>query len=364
MRVSEVMTYLEGRAPLDLQEDYDNAGLITGSPDSLVTGVLVCLDCTEDVLDEAESLGCNMVVAHHPIVFSGMKKLTGRNYVERTVIAAIRKGISIYSIHTNLDNVRRGVNMAFAERLGLQNLRTLKPAEGKLAQVVVHVPAENADDVRNAMFAAGAGAIGNYDECSFNLEGTGSFRPLAEANPFSGKSGVRSTGPEVRIETIVPAYKVNQVYQAIRGAHPYEEIAWNATPLLNANQDIGSGAIGELAEPMRTDDFLNLLKKVMNCGVVRYTKPHRDKFRRIAICGGSGSFLVQDAIRAGADVFVSADFKYHQFFDADNRILIADIGHYESEQFTIELLHTWLSENFRTFATHKTGVVTNPINYL
>jgi dinuclear metal center YbgI/SA1388 family protein len=364
MQLKEVIHFLEEKAPPFLQENYDNSGLLTGDPGMEVRGAVVCLDCTESVLDEAISKGANLVVAHHPVIFSGMKRLTGGNYVERTVIRAIRHHIAIYAIHTNLDNTLTGVNRRIAEVLGLQDVRILSPRRGILNKLAVFVPEENADAVRDALFAAGAGAIGAYDECSFNLNGTGTFRPSAAASPHTGQAGVRSAEKEVRIETILPKWKVAAAMAAVRKVHPYEEIAHDIYPLENSAQDCGSGVTGTLPSAMPAPAFLEELKRVMKAGVVRHTAWTGKEVRRIALCGGSGSFLLQDAIDSGADVFVTADLKYHQFFDADGRILIADIGHYESEQYTIDLLVEWLCEKFPTFATHKTGVVTNPINYL
>lgn len=364
MQLKDVIQFLEAKAPPSLQEDYDNSGLITGDPEQTVTGVMVCLDSTEAVIEEAKAKGCNVVVAHHPIVFSGLKRLTGRNYIERTVIKAIRYNVAIYAIHTNLDNVRHGVNQRICDQLGLVNTRILSPKSGQLSKLVVYCTPQCVEPVRQAMFAAGAGSIGEYDECSFNTEGTGTFRPGNAANPVIGMRGVRESVNEVRAEVIAPKWRIRAAIEAARAAHEYEEMAFDVIPLSNALQDIGSGMIGEWQEAIPALDALQQIKTRMNASVIRHTAQVNARVQRIAVCGGSGSFLLSDAVRAGADVFVTADFKYHQFFDADRRIMIADIGHFESEQYTIDLLYAWLSEKFRTFATHKTGVVTNPINYL
>jgi dinuclear metal center YbgI/SA1388 family protein len=364
MQLKDVIQFLEAKAPPSLQEDYDNSGLLTGDPEQPVTGVMVCLDSTEAVIEEAKAKGCNVVVAHHPIVFSGLRRLTGRNYIERTVIKAIRENVAIYAIHTNLDNVRHGVNQRICDQLGLVNTRILSPKSGQLSKLVIYCTRQCAEPVRQALFSAGAGTIGEYDECSFNSEGTGTFRPGDAANPAIGRRGVRESVSEMRVEVVVPKWRLNASIAAARAAHDYEEMAYDVIPLSNDLQDTGSGMIGELAEPMPLTDALNHIKTCMKAPVIRHTAALHKTVQRIAVCGGSGSFLLGDAVRAGADVFVTADFKYHQFFDADGRIVIADIGHFESEQYTIDLLYAWLSEKFRTFATHKTGVVTNPINYL
>ena len=363
MRLKDIITSLEHLAPPSLQEAYDNSGLITGNPDWEIRGAMLCLDSVEAVLDEAIEKKCNLIVAHHPIVFGGLKRFTGRNYVERVIIKAIKHDLAIYAIHTNLDNVVNGVNAKIAEKLGLKELQILSPKENTLSKLAVFCPQTHADEVRDALFAAGAGQLGNYDECSFNSAGIGSFKPNDLANPHVGSAGSRHREPEEKIEVMVPNYTANRVISAMKKAHPYEEVAYDLVALKNVHSGIGSGMIGSLPEPLSSDDFIKHLKEKMKVKVVRATNPVSDKVRKVAVCGGSGSFLLGEAIRQGADVFVSADFKYHQFFDADRNIQIADIGHYESEQFTMELLAEHLSRNFPKFALHFTTVNTNPINY-
>lgn len=364
MKISEVIEVLEKWAPPSFQEHYDNAGLLVGDRDSELKGIMVSLDCTEDVVDDAISQGCNLIVSHHPIIFGGMKRLNGSNYIQRTVIKAIKNDVALYAIHTNLDNVLEGVNRKFAERLGLLNPRILQPKKGLLKKVVTYVPEPHAVTVRNAMFGAGAGSIGNYDQCSFNTAGTGSFRGNENSDPFIGKSGEVSWEEETRIETIVPEHLIRKVLSAMRTAHPYEEVAYDVYPLDNRWNEVGAGMIGDLPEPQDALVFLKSLKSTMTTDCVRYTLPHKEKIQTIAICGGSGSFLLQESIRQHADVFITGDMKYHQFFDADGRIIIADIGHFESEQFTMNLIQEKLAHYFPTFAPHLTRVRTNPINYL
>jgi len=361
--IKEVTTYLEAIAPLSLQEGYDNAGLIVGNENEEVTGVLVSLDCTEAVVEEAIRSKCNLVVSHHPIVFSGIKKLNGKNYVERTVIKAIKNNIAIYAIHTNLDNVHEGVNKRICETLGIKNTKILSSKKGILRKLVTFCPKDKAGQIRAALFEAGAGKIGNYDECSFNAEGTGTFRGSEETNPYVGEKGKQHHESEVRVETIFPAYLEKVIISKLLEAHPYEEVAYDIYPLENSHQQIGSGMIGELEKELDEKEFLNYLKVSMKTGCVRHTALAGKKVKRVAVCGGSGSFLLNDAIRAGAQFFVTADFKYHQFFDADGKIVIADIGHYESEQFTTELIKGLLLKYFSTFATRLSEVVTNPVHY-
>jgi dinuclear metal center YbgI/SA1388 family protein len=362
--VGVITSYLEELAPISFQESYDNAGLITGRPDLVVTGVLVTLDCTEAVVEEAVQSGCNLIVAHHPIVFRGLKKITGSNYVERTVIKAIKNDIAIYAIHTNLDNAFHGVNRKIAEKIGLENLRILAPKSGTLMKLVTFIPKKDSSEVLAALHLAGAGQIGDYKNCSFRVEGTGTFMPTGDASPAIGEVNSQESVAEDRVEVIFPAHLQSRVLSALKRVHPYEEVAYYLSSLNNENQEVGSGMVGELAEPMEPLAFLHSLKKRMNLPIVRHTALPQKPVKIVAVCGGAGSFLLPNAIRSGADVYVSADFKYHEFFDADNRIMIADIGHYESEVFTKELLKDVLIKKFPTFAINFSKSVTNPISYI
>ena len=346
-----------------LQESYDNAGLICGDTDRECTGILTCLDATVEVIEEAISKGLNMVVAHHPILFSGLKKINGNSYEVRAVVSAIRHDIAIYAIHTNLDNIITGVNARMADKLGLTNRKVLAPKQGVLKKLIVFVPGPHAESVRNALFEAGAGNIGNYSECSFSTGGTGSFKPGREAQPFIGKTGERHLEEEVKIEVIYPLWLHAPVLKAMFLAHPYEEVAYDLLSLDNDLEIIGSGLIGHLPEPMEEQTFLKLLKESFGLSVIKYTNLQNKMISKVALCGGSGSFLLQAAISKEAEIFVTADMKYHEFFNANNQIVIADIGHYESEQFTIDLLYDLLREKFATFAVQKTAINTNPVHY-
>ena len=362
--IKDITDYLERIAPLNFQESYDNSGLITGNSDTEVKGVLISLDCTEEVINDAIRKKCNVIISHHPIVFSGLKKINGKNYVERVVISAIKNEIAIYAIHTNLDNVGNGVNRKIGEMLNLTNLKILSPKKSGLQKLVTFCPIEHAEKVRNALFNAGAGGIGNYEDCSFNIEGSGTFRGNEATNPFVGSKGERHTEKEIRIELIFENYKKGSIIKALLENHPYEEVAFDIYNLENLYRDVGSGMIGELAENQLEIPFLNFVKQTMKAGSLRHTELLGNKVKKVAICGGSGSFLLPDAIREGAHIFITADFKYHQFFDADKKIVIADIGHFESEQFTMELLQTLILEKFSTFAVQITEVNTNPIKYM
>jgi dinuclear metal center YbgI/SA1388 family protein len=364
IRIKDVTDYLETLAPRSYQESYDNSGLLTGDAHAPVKGILVTLDCTEAVVDEAAKTGCNLIVAHHPIIFKGLKKLTGSNYVERTVISAIRKDIAIYACHTNLDHVSNGVNSKICEKIGLTNLKILSPRRDTLSKLVSFVPKANLGEVAAALYQAGAGQIGNYNNCSFTVDGTGTFMPSEDANPYIGQPGKQELVTESRLEVIFPNHISGQVMAALRRSHPYEEVAYYLTPLANENQAVGAGMVGELENPLEPIAFLKGLKSSMGLQVIRHTAVSGEKVSRVAVCGGSGSFLLSNAIHAGAQAFITADFKYHEFFDADGKIMIADIGHYESEVFTKELLKEVLMKKFANFAINFSNTVTNPISYL
>lgn len=364
LRIKDVTRYLETIAPLQYQESYDNAGLLTGDVNDEVKGILITLDCTEAVVDEAIERGFNLIVAHHPIIFRGLKRLTGQNYVERTVIKAIRHRIGIYAIHTNLDNVHRGVNHKICEKIGLTQLRILQPRTDVLSKLVSFVPVEHTGAVLDALYAAGAGQIGNYVNCSFRVEGKGTFKPTEQANPSIGERLVQETVDENRIEVIFPSHLRNSILQALRKAHPYEEVAYYLSDLKNDHQEVGAGMIGELPTPEEPSHFLERLKKSMDLKIIRHTRLIDQPVKTVAVCGGAGSFLLPQARRAGAQVYVSADFKYHEFFDAEDQLIIADIGHYESEIYTRDLLGEYLTKKFPNFAISFSSTVTNPISYL
>jgi dinuclear metal center YbgI/SA1388 family protein len=363
MKISQVISFLEQQAHPSLQEGYDNAGLITGQPGWDCTGVICSLDATEEVIQEAITKKCNLVVAHHPIVFGGLKKINGKNYVEKTIITAIKNDIAIYAIHTNLDNIISGVNGKMAAMLGLQQVSILSPKENTLKKLFTFVRVEKAEAVRQAIFSAGGGHIGNYSECSFNAEGIGTFKAGEGTNPFVGGIGEQHKEKEVKIEIIFPAWLEGKLVAAMKQAHPYEEVAYDVVNLANSNNKVGAGIMGFLSDPLTETAFLTKLKEVFNASVVRHSHFTGKPVHCVALCGGAGSFLISKALAAGVDAFVTADLKYHEFFDANGKMLLADIGHYESEQFTINLLQEILEQNFPTFAVLKTEVKTNPVQY-
>lgn len=363
MKITEIVSLLESIAHPSLQEAYDNAGLITGNAEWECSGIICSLDATEEVVREAIEKKCNLVVAHHPIIFNGLKKLNGKNYVEKTIITAIKNDIAIYAIHTNLDNVIGGVSGKMAAMLGLEQVRILSQKENTLKKLFTFVPAGKAEQVRNAIFEAGAGHIGNYSECSFTSEGTGTFKAGDGSDPYVGKIGERHTEKELRIEVVFPAYLESRIVPAMRSAHPYEEVAFDVVAQSIPHPGIGAGIIGHLPAPIPEKEFLALVKKAFGLKIIRHTAFLDKPVKKVALCGGAGSFLISSALGAGADVFITADMKYHEFFDANGRILVADIGHYESEQFTIDLLFDILRQKFPTFAVLKTAVQTNPVHY-
>lgn len=364
MQIDSILSFLESIAPPAYQEGYDNAGLITGSRDWECRGVLTTLDATEAVVEEAIAKNCNLIVAHHPIVFGGLKKINGQHYVERTVIAAIKHDIAIYAIHTNLDNVvGAGVNGRMAARLGLVNCSALLPKEGMLQKLICFVPFSHLEPVRNAIFEAGAGVIGNYSEVSFSTEGTGTFKGGKDAKPFVGAVGQLHQEPEARLEVILPVVNSQRVVRAMIGAHPYEEVAYDLVNLANTHPGIGSGLVGELPEPVEEEVFLKIIKDAFQASVIRHTRLTGGRVKKVALCGGAGSFLISNALSSGANFYITSDVKYHEFFDANDRLVIADIGHFESEQFTSDLLFEVLREKYLNFAVLKSDAKTNPVKY-
>ncbi|MCY1721367.1 Nif3-like dinuclear metal center hexameric protein [Prolixibacteraceae bacterium Z1-6] len=363
IKIKNISTFFENFAPLRLQESYDNAGLIIGDLNAEVDSVLVTLDVTEEVIEEAIRKKAGLIIAHHPIVFSGLKKITGKNYVERTLLKAIKNNIAIYAAHTNLDSIEGGVNGKICEKLGLKDCKILQPASGLLKKLVTFIPIDQAPQVHEAVFSAGAGNIGNYDSCGFNVYGEGTFRGNESTNPFVGKKGEIHTEKEIRFETIFPTYLQEKVIRALLNAHPYEEVAYDIYTIDNKFNRVGMGMIGTLPAEKNETEFLQQLKSTFNTGVIRHTALQNKAVKKVAVCGGAGAFLLNQAIAAGADVFVSGDFKYHQFFDAENKIVITDIGHFESEQYTKELFYELLTKNFPKFAIHLSEVNTNPVFY-
>jgi dinuclear metal center YbgI/SA1388 family protein len=360
MKIFDLIAVIEKYAAPELQEDYDNAGLITGNKNWECTGVLCTLDITAEVIHEAITQKSNLVIAHHPIIFKGLKRINGNNYVEQALIEAIKNDICIYAAHTNLDNIVLGVNGMIAKKLQLVNPAILQPKYKMLRRLITFAPIDKAEQVRKAVFDAGAGQIGKYSECSFNSEGLGTFKAGPGADPYVGQVGERHNERETKIEIVYPFYLENQVVKALVDNHPYEEVAYDIFTMDNVHFGIGAGIIGELKEPAEEKEFLKFLRKTFQAEGIRHTSFLGKPIKKVAVCGGAGSFLTRKAIQSGADIFITSDVKYHEFFDAEGKIVLADIGHYESEQFTVELIYELLAEKFPTFAILKTGVNTNP----
>lgn len=364
MKIKDVTTILERLAPLSYQESYDNSGLIIGDRNDDLKSILITLDCTEEVLDEAIKNKCNLIVAHHPILFKSIKKLNGDNYVQRVIIKAIKNNISIYAIHTNLDNVMDGVNSTIANRLELINCKILQPKYDILKQLIVYCPESYSKKLKESLFSLGAGAIGDYEQCSFSSKGIGTFFPKKDSKPFIGEVGKVHEGHEDCIEMIFPKNIEGAIIECINKNHPYEEVAYQIFNLDIKYKNVGSGLIGELKESIEEKDFLSFLKDKMNTSIIRHTNLRNKKIKKVAVCGGAGSFLLSTAISKNADIFISSDFKYHEFFDADNKLVIADIGHFESEQYTKDLIYDFLRKKITKFAVRLSQVNTNPINYI
>lgn len=362
-RIVEIISHLEQFAPLAYQESYDNCGLLVGNKEDQCTGVLICLDVIEDVINEAINKKLNLIIAHHPVIFSGLKKITGANYVERILIKAIQHNIAIYAIHTNLDNIEHGVSGMLAQKLALKNIHILAPKKNLLSKLVTFVPIADTDNVLKGIFASGAGSIGQYSECSYTLRGEGSFKPNVGSNPTIGVVGLKEIVAENRVEIIYPNQLESAVVAALHKHHPYEVPAYDLIPLSNTNLEVGSGCIGELEEEMTSEDFLAFISQKLDLSCIRFTTAYKGKIKKVALCGGSGSFLLKNAIASKADVLITGDFKYHDFFDAENRILVCDIGHYESEIHIKELLLDVLTKKFVNIAIVLTSIHTNPIGY-
>lgn len=365
MKLEEIINYLEELIPLSFQESYDNSGLLIGDKNMEITSALTCLDCTEDVLDEAINNNCNLILSHHPIIFNSIKKLTNSNFSEKLIYKAVKNDIAIYAIHTNLDNIYGGVSFTVAKKLNLLNSKILKPKEKTLTQLITYCPKEALNPIQNELFKIGAGKVSSkYDQCSFSSEGLGGFRPLNNANPVLGEINNRTEIDEKKLELIFPTHLESKIKKTLFEIHPYEEVAYQFIRLVNRNSNIGSGLIGELEKEIDVLSFFNLLKNEIPLHTIKHTKfSKKNKVKRIAFCGGSGAFLLNEAKSQKADIYISSDFKYHDFFEANNEIIIADIGHYETEQFVPNLISDILKKKFPKLAVILTQINTNPISY-
>jgi len=361
--IKEIISCIEENAPLALQESYDNAGLICGNPEEECSGVLLTLDCNEKIVEEALQKKCNLIISHHPVLFKPLKKITTKDYVGRTLLKALQGGVTLYASHTNADNVIHGVNHIIAGKLGLKNRQILSPKRNLLKKLVVFVPEEHLESVSEAVFAAGAGKIGNYDSCSFRASGTGTFRGGENTNPFVGKKNVLNKEPEVRFETIFPGYLEKQIIAAMLAVHPYEEPAYDLYSLENSWNQVGSGLLGELDKELTPEEFLRYLSESMDIPFIRYTNSGRKTVKKVALCGGSGSFLINEAKSRKADIFITSDIKYHDFFEGEEEIMLVDIGHFEAEKYTVELFFQWITKKFPKFAVRFSETNIHPVKY-
>jgi dinuclear metal center protein, YbgI/SA1388 family len=364
IKIKDIIREIEKYAPLPLQESYDNAGVQVGDVNQYATSALIALDVTEAVVDEAVALGCNLIIAHHPLIFKPVKSIKGTTYIERCIMKACKHDVVIYAAHTNLDNAKGGVNFCLADMIGLQNVKVLSPQKNALLKLVTFVPEEAADSVRTALFNAGIGKIGNYDSCSYNVAGEGTFKANEGCNPFCGEVGELHCEKEVRIELILPVYKKAVATRALLAAHPYEEPAFDFYALTNVWSEVGSGIVGELPEPEDEISFLERIKDIFNVGCIKHSQLLGRPIKEVALCGGSGAFLINDAIFYGADVFITGEAKYNDFYDVDGKILLTTIGHYESEVCTKDIFYNIVIKKFPTFALHFSNVNSNPVKYL
>jgi len=363
MKIKDITDYLEKLSPLNLAEDFDNVGLLVGSYKTKVTGILVTLDTLESVVEEAIAKKCNLIISFHPIIFNGLKKINDASYVERVVTKAIKNDISIYSMHTALDNVIEGVSGKMAAVLGLKNCQILIPKANTIKKLTTYVPLKEAEKVRTALFDASAGNIGNYDNCSFNVEGKGTFKGNKNAHPTIGVKGQLHTENEIQINVTFQSHLEANILKTLFDVHPYEEVAYEITGLHNKNQKIGMGIVGTLGAPIKATKFLNILAKKFNAKGIRHSKLSDKNISKVAVLGGSGSFAIEAAKKAKTDVYITADLKYHDFFKAENTVILVDIGHFESEQFTKNLIVDYLTKKFRNFAIVLSEINTNPITY-
>ncbi|WP_298951217.1 Nif3-like dinuclear metal center hexameric protein [uncultured Nonlabens sp.] len=362
MKIKDVISHLEQLAPRHYAEDFDNTGLLTGDKNTALSGILVTLDCLENVVDEAIEKNCNLIVSFHPIIFSGLKHLQPSDYVRSTVVKAIKNDIAIYATHTALDVTKGGVSYRMAQEMGLNNVKTLLPKSQLIKKMVTYIPSHSFEEVKEALFNAGAGSLGNYTECSFSVSGTGTFKGNEDSNPKIGEKLNRENVKEKMLSITFLPHLESAIKTALIHSHPYEEVSFEISTLENNYQNIGMGTIGELPESLSPEEFLQKTKTVFNTGVVRSSLSRKRNIKKVALLGGSGAFAIKNAIQSGADAYITADLKYHDFFHGQD-ILLCDVGHYESEQFTKNLLHEYLTEKFSSFAVLCAQARTNPVNY-
>ncbi|MCS7077691.1 MAG: Nif3-like dinuclear metal center hexameric protein [Bacteroidia bacterium] len=364
MIIQELIDFLQQIAPNNLKEDYDNVGLLIGSPKNEVKSVLTALELSDEVIDEAKKLNCNLIITHHPIIFRPFKKITSQSYNEHIVYRCVQEGLNVYAMHTNFDHVFKGTNYGLAQQFNLSTLKPLRKLQEYYKVLVTFVPTHQVARVRSALSQAGAGNIGNYSECSYNVQGYGTFRPNEHSKPFSGIKNQLSQEVEVRLEMRFPAYLEGQVVSALLQSHPYETPAYHIFAD-HSTQELydGAGIIGDLPTSYTPKDFLKIVKQVLKTPFLRYTRTDKKKIQRIALCGGAGSFLIPDAIEQKADAFITSDITYHTFFDVPRSLMLIDGGHYETEQHVAQMIANYITQKFDTLIVNVSTISTNPVCY-
>jgi dinuclear metal center YbgI/SA1388 family protein len=365
--IRDIADALEQWAPPGSAQSYDNVGLQVGDASRSVERAVLALDCTPAVVEEAERQGAELIITHHPLLFQPLSAVTTDDYESAVALRLAEAGIALYSAHTNLDAAPGGVSFALAKRLGLTDVGFLDGFDETLYKLATFVPADHFDAVRSALADAGAGRIGDYEACAFAHEGTGFFRPGDAANPHIGTAGGDlESADEVKLEVEVARWDLGGVLGALQDAHPYEEVAYDVYPVQQKNSRAGLGAVGRLASPESLSDFLGRVADRLDAGSLRYAGPDEATVERVAVCGGAGSDFVGQALAAGADAYVTADVKYHEFFEALGpdgvpQLAFIDAGHYETEALTEALLRDWLADRFNDVDWQRTGVRTSPM---
>ncbi len=359
--IGDLSSALESVAPSLYAESYDNVGLLVGRSEWKCEKVLVALDITEAVVQEAIEKGVQAIVAHHPVIFGGIQRLTGEDTAQRAIELAIKHSIALLACHTNLDAIEGGVSYRMAQAISLVNVRTLQPRSGLLWNLIVYVPAESAETLLEALWEAGAGKMGAYDECAFRSHGLGSFRPKEGAHPHNGVIGERAFADEIRLELLVPEGARKKVHQCMMEHHPYEEIAHSWLKHDGVHHSVGFGAIGQW-DACDWPEAVRRIKTAFGVASFRHTMPIASDYRTVAVCGGAGADLLAQAKSQQAELFITSDITYHRYFGADDRLVFIDIGHWESEQHAMELLIDIVREKFPNFAVLKSETNTNPMH--
>jgi dinuclear metal center YbgI/SA1388 family protein len=363
MKCDNIIKIIEDWAPKSIAWEKDNVGLQVGSLRREVKNILLCLDVNEKVIDEASKKNCNLIISHHPLLFRSLKKIDiERDQKSKILEKLIKKDITLYSAHTNLDFTKDGVSFQLADKLGLSNQRFLLNKSSNLNKLIVFVPVDNADKVAEAMHSAGAGIIGEYSHCSFRTIGMGTFKGSNKSKPSMGVKGKLNKVSEVKIEVLVNSFDLHKVISSMKKIHPYEEVAFDVYPMVNENFNYGMGVIGDLKKELTAKEFLTYVSKSLRINNFRFNKGSKFRIKKVAVCGGSGSDLLETAIKSKADAFVTADVKYHTFQDAEDEILLIDAGHYETEIHSLNAIKNRIENSLKDkVKVYKFSGTTNPI---